>query len=183
MRVLFTIIAIAFSSTVAAFPGQSDDCVGCHSANTDQGTVSVAPTIVAGIGSTGNTVTFSLSGLPTPVDGGSGMLALWDRDGLAPTIGTPDSWSDEGTNFQSIVLDNNDTSYILTFDVASTATLGSYLFDVYLAGDDAPVSGDTRWIDTTSFNVKVVPIPAAVWLFGSGLLGLIGVARTRRNKT
>ena len=26
----------------------------------------------------------------------------------------------------------------------------------------------------------VVPIPAAVWLFGSGLLGLVGVARRRR---
>jgi hypothetical protein len=28
---------------------------------------------------------------------------------------------------------------------------------------------------------SVVPIPAAVWLFGSGLLGLIGVARRRKN--
>jgi hypothetical protein len=29
-------------------------------------------------------------------------------------------------------------------------------------------------------EVAVVPIPAAVWLFGSGLLGLVGVARRRR---
>lgn len=29
-------------------------------------------------------------------------------------------------------------------------------------------------------NSTVVPVPAAVWLFGSGLLGLIGVARRRR---
>jgi len=27
----------------------------------------------------------------------------------------------------------------------------------------------------------VVPVPAAVWLFGSGLLGLIGIARRRRS--
>ena len=27
-----------------------------------------------------------------------------------------------------------------------------------------------------------VPLPAAVWLFGSGLLGLVGVARRRRDK-
>jgi hypothetical protein len=30
-------------------------------------------------------------------------------------------------------------------------------------------------------NVAAVPIPAAVWLFGSGLVGLIGIARRRRS--
>jgi len=29
-------------------------------------------------------------------------------------------------------------------------------------------------------NVSAVPVPAAVWLFGSGLLGLIGVARRKK---
>jgi len=31
-----------------------------------------------------------------------------------------------------------------------------------------------------SVNVSAVPVPAAVWLFGSGLLGLAGIARSRR---
>ena len=35
--------------------------------------------------------------------------------------------------------------------------------------DDFPVSG-----------TSAVPVPAAVWLFGSGLVGLVGVARRRR---
>jgi hypothetical protein len=30
-------------------------------------------------------------------------------------------------------------------------------------------------------DVAVVPVPAAVWLFGSGLLGLVGIARRRRS--
>jgi len=30
-------------------------------------------------------------------------------------------------------------------------------------------------------DIKVVPVPAAVWLFGSGLLGLVGIARRRRS--
>jgi hypothetical protein len=29
--------------------------------------------------------------------------------------------------------------------------------------------------------VQVVPIPAAVWLFGSGLLGLAALARRRKS--
>ncbi len=31
-------------------------------------------------------------------------------------------------------------------------------------------------------DVAAVPLPAAAWLFGSGLLGLLGVARARRKK-
>ncbi len=30
-----------------------------------------------------------------------------------------------------------------------------------------------------SLNISAVPVPAAVWLFGSGLLGLVGVARRK----
>ena len=53
--------------------------------------------------------------------------------------------------------------------------------------DQAPVTGD--WDSNMSFqgdfaatsNVDTfVPVPAAVWLFGSGLLGLAGFARSRR---
>ncbi|MDT8283315.1 MAG: VPLPA-CTERM sorting domain-containing protein [Gammaproteobacteria bacterium] len=31
-----------------------------------------------------------------------------------------------------------------------------------------------------SITPSAVPVPAAVWLFGSGLLGLVGVARRRK---
>ena len=37
-------------------------------------------------------------------------------------------------------------------------------------------------IHKDSGSPPAVPVPAAAWLFGSGLLGLIGVARRRRNK-
>jgi len=31
-----------------------------------------------------------------------------------------------------------------------------------------------------AINYTVVPVPAAVWLFGSGLIGLVGVARRKK---
>ena len=38
---------------------------------------------------------------------------------------------------------------------------------------------------TEVYNIAVtpsaIPVPAAVWLFGSGLLGLVGVARRRKS--
>ena len=40
--------------------------------------------------------------------------------------------------------------------------------------------GDVYGWAVQSGNAGVVPVPAAVWLFGSGLLGLIGVARRKK---
>jgi hypothetical protein len=39
--------------------------------------------------------------------------------------------------------------------------------------------GSGASVDTFTLNVGAVPVPAAVWLFGSGLLGLVGVARRK----
>jgi hypothetical protein len=41
--------------------------------------------------------------------------------------------------------------------------------------------GNGNSLHVTSIEVSSVPVPAAVWLFGSGLLGLIGVARRKKS--
>ena len=43
-------------------------------------------------------------------------------------------------------------------------------------------SGGAAFADDISATLAPIPVPAAVWLFGSGLRGLVGVAR-RRNKS
>ncbi len=55
----------------------------------------------------------------------------------------------------------------------------------------AAVAGSGTWQDADGFsyaavdyigaqvNVSAVPVPAAVWLFGSGLIGLVGIARRK----
>ena len=41
-------------------------------------------------------------------------------------------------------------------------------------------AGDSVWArNEYDFTLSTVPVPPALWLFGSGLLGLIGVARRR----
>jgi len=40
--------------------------------------------------------------------------------------------------------------------------------------------GNTQYLLSLTGTVSAVPVPAAVWLFGSGLIGLAGVARRRK---
>ncbi len=87
-------------------------------------------------------------------------------------------------------------NWIATNESAQTLTLtNSPNFILGISTDaGASWSGDTSWTAlgansyTVNFSdgsiievdVQVVPVPAAVWLFGSGLIGLIGIARRKK---
>ena len=62
---------------------------------------------------------------------------------------------------------DENVAFIFTFYDGITNITPSFISDNY------------RWA-VFEGNVSAVPIPAAVWLFGSGLLGLVGVARRRK---
>ena len=57
-----------------------------------------------------------------------------------------------------------------------TTTLDAGLIDIGLRTTDIAKYS----IAFDNFSVALVPVPAAVWLFGSGLIGLVGVARRKK---
>lgn len=71
-------------------------------------------------------------------------------------------------------------------DTVSDYAIGSGLnpssgdfFAAHIAGFDATSSCGDCTSAQFAGSTPVVPVPAAVWLFGSGLLGLVGVARRK----
>lgn len=105
-------------------------------------------------------------------------------------IGTPERFNVEvnGTVFAnllpSVVLDGSVPVTITgTPPSSESRNLNAYAID--LAGID--LSGGASVLiglaeDGADFALAgaVVPIPAAIWMFGSGLIGLVGIARRRR---
>jgi hypothetical protein len=77
-------------------------------------------------------------------------------------IGAPDMSVLGGTAQQLFGFTGSASAGVLTSYILGTATLDA--------------SGNL----TFATNVSAVPLPAAVWLFGSGLMGLVGVSRRRK---
>jgi len=65
------------------------------------------------------------------------------------------------------------------FGVAAGAALAGDMQLHLVEGGSKPVVLNLAGAFYTSAPTTVVPVPAAVWLFGSGLLGLAGLARRR----
>ncbi|HEV2700514.1 MAG TPA: VPLPA-CTERM sorting domain-containing protein [Steroidobacteraceae bacterium] len=103
---------------------------------------------------------------------------------VAPVSGSPNVWGagtgnvggstnlyGQGPNSAGTGIGATESLYLLTGSNSLTAAVESYT----LGASDLTLSTD----GTLSTPTSPVPIPAAVWLFGSGLLGLMGVGRRR----
>jgi hypothetical protein len=64
--------------------------------------------------------------------------------------------------------------------IAPTGTASAQILLLHILTDGTPAGGSIFW-DDANLTASAVPVPAAVWLFGSGLLGLVGVARRRKS--
>jgi hypothetical protein len=61
-------------------------------------------------------------------------------------------------------------------------TSGAIQFGTTIFTFNPPIGGAT-WdirVDNLSYTVNTVPIPPAIWLFGAGLLSLVGMARRKK---
>ena len=115
---------------------------------------------------------FSDSGPTTVVDANAAVNAALNGVPLVVTVG-PVTSSNYFIGFDSEpvgpVVIHTDSSYASTSDDV-------WLLDVPLSVFD--FNANATYADFTL--VSQVPVPAAVWLFGSGLLGLVGMARRKR---
>ncbi|VAW52440.1 hypothetical protein MNBD_GAMMA05-752 [hydrothermal vent metagenome] len=81
--------------------------------------------------------------------------------------------------------DSNGPNFSLGVDLATTVTTDRFRAEFVQAQSGAFQGSRILELDGFSEfqfdNTTVVPIPAAAWLFGSGLLGLIGIARRKKS--
>lgn len=71
------------------------------------------------------------------------------------------------------------TYWSATTDTGSAIKAWAFHIDSGAQNTNFKSGGGFAWA-VRSGDVSAVPVPAAVWLFGSGLIGLLGVARRQR---
>jgi len=87
-----------------------------------------------------------------------------------------------GTNQAGGSFDFLNDIFTLT-DVRQVNNFGTNVYDMFIEMDSAQFNN----LGLTNLNVTLkvpsaVPVPAAIWLFGSGLAGLLGLSKHRRTR-
>ena len=102
----------------------------------------------------------------TVIDAGTYMATLTDFEFPVPMIATGMSVTTATESLGSLLAPGS-----FNFEV----TPGDYFVSFFGFADvSAPELGQY------GIEISQIPVPAAVWLFGSGLLGLVGIARRRK---
>ena len=161
------------------------------------GAASAGDRVSVDIDTAGNVVTYNSSG---PIDSGdlaANVFGFYLTSGGGTTYYS-DSSENLGGSTQMLAYQGNGTDLIDAFVIGGAPwSTNEYL----LAWEDlpsfveangngltpagavtCPSSGDCDFNDLVVMveSVQPIPVPAAVWLFGSGLLGLVGIARRRK---
>ena len=140
-------------------------------------TISATGSFTADLGTLGSetgTVSFATgSGNTMTIDLNGTLLFASNDDGYASGLG-PYLTFDSGANPLVSVPANGGTTYLTDFDFQKTS---SPAFDSSFSQFDDFGGLYGEW---TSVSLTAVPVPAAAWLFASGLLGLAGIAKRKQ---
>lgn len=140
----------------------------------DVGLSMPTPDLLAGssffrLGEDQNAGGFSLEGeLGTLGDQGQGLYPLADNHSFVPCLADT---CEVGATFNLLNM-----QYVQSGSIAQL-TLNPVDQRGLLYSQYRDWAGDDTWYRSQSYGI--VPIPSALWLFGSGLIGLIGVARRK----
>jgi hypothetical protein len=113
-----------------------------------------------------------------------------DKTGAVTANWSKSNVSSPTTGFAAVDLYNNDTATPLVAGVLASVTApNAFTASNFRLADSTQMNGKYPYAFTVStitftggaeYVVSAVPIPAAVWLLGSGLLGLVAVRRRRK---
>lgn len=102
------------------------------------------------------------------VDGSTGGLNTW--------LTLENATGPIANNGDSVRLDNGSTTLLDSYLTYILPTAGQYFIRVAHQTGNGGLGGLTRGQNYV-LNVSQVPVPAAVWLFGSALVGLVGMRK------
>jgi hypothetical protein len=140
--------------------------------------VAGGPTLLSASFSNGNPAGQSYSPSPGTLSCNAGYNAVYPAGTYNPMTGASECYSLGYTFTDPNVTDEPmDSVYSFSFMFAHNAS------DLVLNFSAANLQGitDESWgLDNVQVAVAPVPVPPAVWLFGSGLLGLLGIARRKQ---
>jgi hypothetical protein len=98
----------------------------------------------------------------------------WSVEGLPYT----ESFDVGGNDFQSVLYDSG---IIPLADLLPVISDGSIEMNFFVPSDVEPYAADgTASYVTATISYMYTPIPPALYLFGSGLLGLVGISRHKK---
>jgi hypothetical protein len=137
---------------------------------------------VSNMGTPGNSYVFAVNAFGTHASGTNGSAVNTAGDGNAYFGGIMGSnWGSSAT-FSAVGAVGQALQFFYMTPTGTNSALAANV-QQYLNGNGAStwtLNADGSLVFAAAGGSSPVPLPAAVWLFGSGLLGLIGIGRRRQ---